>query len=102
MPSGLNIKTIIKMINPEIPLNPSGIKIPAKFSVRPIIIPPTIAPGILVKPPNMAAGKAFSPMKPILGLKKITGATRIPAIAAIMEAIIQVIEIMFSTFIPMR
>ncbi len=48
----------------------------------PITSPPTIAPGRLPKPPTTAAGKAFSPMKPMFACTKVMGASSMPAMAA--------------------
>ena len=49
----------------------------------PMIIPPTIAPGIDPNPPSTAAAKAFSPISEIDVSTSVIGASNTPAIAAV-------------------
>ena len=56
---------------------------------------------MLPNPPNTAAGNAFKPINPIEVSIRLTGASRIPAIAATEALIHQIIENILLTGLPM-
>ena len=47
-------------------LNPCGRYTPENSSIKPMVTPPTSAPGMEPKPPRTAAANAFSPMNPMI------------------------------------
>ena len=69
--------------------------------MRPMVTPPTSAPGIDPKPPRTAAAKALRPMKPRLMSMSETGASSTPAMAATAAEIAQMSENMRFTGMPM-
>ena len=82
-------------------LNPSGNQNPAKPSTTPMMMPPTMAPGMLPKPPTTAAGKAFKPIKPMLECTKVMGDNSQPATVAITAASAQTKLLSRFTGMPM-
>ncbi len=65
-------------------------------------MPPTRAPGIEPKPPSTAAAKAFSATaRPMLMSISVTGASRMPAAAAVPAEIAQIREKISLTGMPM-
>ena len=69
--------------------------------MRPMVTPPTSAPGIEPKPPSTAAAKALSPMKPRLMSISETGASSTPAMAATPAEMAQISENIRFTGMPM-
>ncbi|MNT93047.1 hypothetical protein D3C72_2344300 [compost metagenome] len=67
----------------------------------PITSPPTMAPGRLPKPPTTAAGKALSPISPMLACTKVMGANSSPATAATAAASPQARPLRRCTGMPM-
>ena len=72
------------------------------FSITPMMMPPTTAPGMLPKPPSTAAGNAFSASaRPTLEWMKVIGASSTPAQAATAALIPQVSATTVFTGMPM-